>query len=77
VPRLTPTDWRTLEKIFLADGWVYSRTKGSHRSYIKTGFARPVVIPMYRACGLDIIKSNMRTAKMGTERFFELMARCT
>lgn len=72
MPKLTPTDWRTLERIFEADGWKFSRSKGSHRSYTKPGHQRPVIIPMYKDCGLDIIKSNMRTANMSLERFFEL-----
>jgi predicted RNA binding protein YcfA (HicA-like mRNA interferase family) len=75
VPRLTPTDWRVLERIFEADGWTFSRSRGSHRSYTKPGYPRPVIIPMYRDCGLDIIKSNMRTAGMSPERYFELLAR--
>ena len=74
MPRLTPTDWRTLERIFEADGWTYCRSKGSHRSYTKPGFLRPVIIPMYRDVGIDIIKSNMRTANMSHDRYFELMA---
>ena len=29
---------------------------------------------MYRDVGIDIIKSNMRTANMSHDRYFELMA---
>ena len=75
MPRLTPTDWRVLERIFVADGWTHCRSKGSHRSYTKPGYDRPVIIPMYRECGLDIIKSNIRTARMSMDRYFELLAR--
>lgn len=74
MPRLTPTDWRTLERIFEADGWKYCRSKGSHRSYTKSGFLRPIIIPTYKDVGIDIIKSNMRTAEMSMERYFELLA---
>ncbi len=73
--KLAPTDWRTLEKIFQADGWQYRKTKGSHRSYTKPGFIRPVIIPMYPDCGVDIIMANMRTAGMSRERYFELLAK--
>jgi predicted RNA binding protein YcfA (HicA-like mRNA interferase family) len=76
MPKLSPVDWRLLEKIFIADGWTLRRTKGDHRSYTKPGFLRPVIIPTYRAVGLDIIQSNMRTAQMSRERYFELMNRC-
>jgi predicted RNA binding protein YcfA (HicA-like mRNA interferase family) len=73
--RLTPTDWRTLERIFEADGWHCARVKGSHRSYTKPGFLRPIVIPMYGDVGVDIIMGLLRTAKMSRERYFELMDR--
>jgi predicted RNA binding protein YcfA (HicA-like mRNA interferase family) len=75
MPKLTPTDWRTLERIFEADGWMFSRTKGSHRSYTKPGYPRAVIIPSYRDIGIDIIKSNMRTAGMDNDRYFALMAK--
>lgn len=74
MPKLAPIDWRTLEKIFEADGWRLFRTKGSHRSYSKPGFIRPLVIPAYPNVGVDIIMSNLRTAQMSRERYFELLA---
>lgn len=75
MPKLAPVSWKSLEKVFQADGWVFRREKGSHRSYIKAGFIRPIVIPKYREVGIDIIASNMRTAKMSRERYFELLDR--
>lgn len=73
--RLTVIDWQTLEKIFLADGFSFDRQKGSHRSYTKPGIWRPVVIPTYSEIQPDIIMSNMRTAGMTRERYFELLDR--
>lgn len=73
--RITPTDWRTLERIFVADGWQHARTKGSHRSYTKPGYLRPIVIPTYPDVGIDIIMSLLRTAQMGRERYFQLLER--
>jgi len=72
-PRITPTNWKILEKIFIADGFVYKRTKGDHRLYEKKGIARPVVIPMYDEVDDDIIHSNMRTAKMSRDRYLKLL----
>jgi len=74
--RLAPTDWKTLERVFLLDGWNFKREKGSHRSYTKPGFIRPVVIPKYDEVGIDVITANMRTARMSRERYFELLSRC-
>ena len=70
--RLAPTDWRTLVRIFEADGFTRDRTTGSHVVLSKPGIARPVIIPRYALVGLDIIKNNMRTAGMPRERYFKL-----
>ncbi len=75
MPKLRPLDWKTLERIFEADGWALKRKKGDHRAYVKEGFLRPVIIPAYDAVGVDIIMNNMRTAQMSRERFFKLLAR--
>jgi predicted RNA binding protein YcfA (HicA-like mRNA interferase family) len=48
MPKFTPVDWKTLERVFLATGFQLARQEGSHRSYFKQGVARPVVIPTYR-----------------------------
>ena len=76
MPRITPIDWRILVRIFELDGFIQSRVKGSHISLTKVGIKRPVVIPKYDEVGLDIIMSNMRTAGMSRERYFELLKRC-
>jgi len=71
--KLVPTDWKTLVRIFEADGFKVRNQKGSHLVMEKFGVARPVVIPKYDEIGLDIIKSNMKTAGMSRERYFELL----
>ena len=43
---------------------MFERHQGDHRLYVKTGVARPIIIPTYKEIDLDIIKSNMRTARM-------------
>jgi predicted RNA binding protein YcfA (HicA-like mRNA interferase family) len=73
MPRLVAINHTLLAKVFVADGWVYKRTKGDHDVYTKDGFIRPIVIPRYEEIGIDIITSNMRTAGMSRERYFELL----
>ena len=73
MPKLGPVDWRTLVRVFELDGFRQERTKGSHISLVKDGIKRPVVIPTYSEIGPDIITSNMRTAGMSRERYFELL----
>ena len=73
MPRLTPADWRTLVKVFEADGFSVDRTTGDHIIMTKPGVIRPIVIPKYKEVGLDIIRANLRMAHMDRERYFELL----
>ncbi len=66
--------WTVLEKVSLMDGWQFGRQEGSHRSYVKSGVARPIVIPAYRDVPVSIIRNLMRTANMSRERYFELLS---
>lgn len=76
MPKLVPTDWRTLVKIFKADGFIEKpSTGGSHVTLEKPGVPRPIVIPRYSELGLDIIQSNMRTAGMDRKKYFKLLAK--
>ncbi|MEA2693497.1 MAG: hypothetical protein QOJ16_2884 [Acidobacteriota bacterium] len=75
MPRLTPLPWRTLEKVFLAAGFVFARQEGSHRTYVKPGVPRPVVIPAYSEVPLLIIRNNLRTAGISREEFLALLQR--
>lgn len=74
MPRLAPTDWQTQVKIFEKDGFTIDRTKGDHIAMTKPGILRPVIIPKYSEIGRDIIKSNMKTAGMSRDRYFELLS---
>ena len=41
----------------------------------KPGVQRPIVIPAKREVEVHVIKSNLRTAGMTRERYFELLGR--
>jgi predicted RNA binding protein YcfA (HicA-like mRNA interferase family) len=56
MPRITPVHWKILECIFQKEGFIFERQTGSHRSYVKTGFHRPVVIPTYKEVDVEIIQ---------------------
>ena len=73
MPRLVPLPWQSLEKVFLAAGFSFVRQRGSHRSYIKPGIARPVVIPAYDEVPVAIIRNNLRTAGISREEYFRLL----
>ncbi len=76
MPRLTPVHWKTLECIFQKDGFMFKRQESSHRTYVKKGIIRPIIIPTYKNIAQEIILSNMRTAKMSRMRYFRLLAEC-
>lgn len=73
MPRFTPIDWRTLERVFLAAGFRFARQEGSHRAYVREGVSRPVVIPTYREVPVFIIRSNLKTAGLSREDYFRLL----
>jgi predicted RNA binding protein YcfA (HicA-like mRNA interferase family) len=76
MPRITPVHWKVLECIFQKAGFVFERQEGSHRSYVRQGVHRPVIIPTYKEIDVDIIKSNMRTANMSRAEYFEYLRQC-
>ena len=76
MPRLKPIHWKVLECIFVKDGFIFERQKGDHKSYIKRGIPRPIIIPTYKEIDIEIIQSNMRTARMDRKRYFELLKLC-
>ncbi|MEO5357567.1 MAG: type II toxin-antitoxin system HicA family toxin [Nitrospirae bacterium YQR-1] len=73
--RITPVSWRTLEKVFLAAGFSFARQEGSHRSYVKEGVSRPVVIPAYDEVPISIIKNNLTTAGISRDSYFQLLVK--
>jgi len=75
MPRITPVSWRVLEKVFLAAGFRFARQEGSHRSYVKAGVFRPVVIPTYIEVPVSIIRNNLKTAGISRDDYFSLMGR--
>ena len=77
MPRIIPVHWKVLECIFLKEGFKFKRhNASSHRVYAKKGVNRPVIIPTRSEIDVDIIKSNMRTASMSRDRYFELLSEC-
>jgi len=73
MPRITPIPWRLLEKVFLAAGFRFARQEGSHRSYVKKGVLRPVVIPAYDEIPVSIIRHNLKTAGISRDEYFALL----
>lgn len=75
MPKFTPEHWRTVEAVFLAAGFRFVRQQGSHRSYVKQGIARPVVIPAYAEVPVFVIRTNLKTAGLSREDYFSLLTK--
>lgn len=73
MPRLIPVPWKILEKIFLAVGFRFARQEGSHRSYVKAGASRPLVIPTYDEVPVAIIRNNPKMAGISRDEYLNLL----
>ena len=74
MPRITPVHYRTLIRVFELDGFTVSRKKGDHIVMTKPGVPRPVVIKTSpRKVPVTHIRTNLTTAGMSRERYFELL----
>jgi len=67
---------KTLERVFVAAGFGFDRQEGSHRSYVKDGIARPVVIATCREIPVFIIRNNLKTAGISREDYFRFLDEC-
>ncbi len=76
MPKFAPVDWKTLECVVLKAGFRFARHEGSHRSYVKDGVARPVVIPTYREVPVFVIRNNLKTAGLSRDDYFRLLEEC-
>jgi len=74
MPRLTPQHYRILVKVFKKVGFSIDREEGDHIIMERSDIERPIVIPKYDEIGIDIIKANLRTAKITREEYFTLLS---
>lgn len=73
MPKFVPEHWRTVEAVFLAAGFPFVPQEGSHRSYVKPGVARPVVIPAYKDVPVFVIRNILKTAGLSRDEYFRLL----
>ena len=72
--KITPLHYETLIKLFELDGFAIKRKKGDYIIMTKAGIKRPLVIKTSpRLVPITHIRTNMTTAGMSRERFFELL----
>ena len=72
--KITSIPYTLLLKIFEADGFSIVRIKGDHIIMTKPGVKRPLVIKNSpKRVPVTHIRTNMRTAGMNRERYFQLL----
>ena len=72
--RITPVGYTILVRIFEMDGWTTNRIRGDHIIMTKSGAKRPLVIKTSpRQVAVSHIRSNLTTAGIGRDRYFELL----
>ena len=72
--KITPVHYEVLIRIFELEGFSVQRKRGDHIVMTKAGIKRPVVIKSSpRLVPVTHIRTNMTTARMTRERFFELL----
>ncbi len=74
MPRLTPQHHRILVRVFKKAGFSINREEGDHVIMERPDIERPIVIPKYDEIGIDIIKANLRTAKITRKEYFKLLS---
>jgi predicted RNA binding protein YcfA (HicA-like mRNA interferase family) len=74
--KIIPLHYGILVRIFELDGFVVKRKRGDHIVMTKPGIKRPLVIKTSpRLVPVTHIRTNMTTAGMTRERFFELLGK--
>ena len=74
MPKIVPIPYQTLIRIFELDGFMVRSQRGDHITMVKPGVIRPLVIKTSpRNVPVTHIRTNMTTAGMSRERYFELL----
>lgn len=61
--------------MFEKAGFQCVRIEGDHFVYTRPGLSRPIVIPDWPEVPVFIIRSNLRTANISREEYFELLGK--
>lgn len=74
MPKIIPVHYRTLIQVFEKEGFTVSRQRGDHIVMTKPGILRPLIIKTSpRKVPVTHIRTNLTTAGMSRERYFELL----
>lgn len=72
--KLAPIHWRKFEKFLLFVGCEFTREKGDHRIYSRSGLARPIVIPRDTQLPIFIIRNNLRILQISVDEYLNILS---
>jgi len=73
--KIVPIHYSLLIRVFQYDGFTIRRRKGDHVIMTKPGINRPLVIKTNpKLVPVTHIRTNMTTAGMSRERYFEILS---
>ncbi len=73
-PKIVPVHYQKLIQVFARDGFRVARSSGDHIAMTKPGCPRPLIIKTSpRKVSVTHIRTNMTTAGMSRERYFDLL----
>ena len=73
--KIVPIKYSLLIKVFEHEGFTIKRRKGDHVIMTKPGVKRPLVIKTSpKSMPVPHIRTNMTTAGMNRERYFEILS---
>ena len=73
MPRLTQIKRKKFEAFLEYMGCVYDRQEGDHKIYKRSDLKRPVVIPVHKEIPAFLVRNNLRTPGISTERFLSIL----
>lgn len=72
--KIVPIRYKKLVRVFELAGFVVARTRGDHIAMTRPGVRRPLIIKTSpRKMPVAHVRTNMTTAGMSRERYFELL----
>jgi hypothetical protein len=76
MPRFSPVDWKTLERVFIAAGFQFVRQEGSHRSLFSARHRPPGCDSGLSRNSSFRDRNNLKTAGISRDEYFKLLEQC-
>ncbi len=65
--------WKVFEKFLVENGCIFTRIRGDHRIYTKSGLLRPLVVPQINPIPQFILLNNLRVLGSNKHAFLDFL----